>query len=45
MKAKLVEDRLELLGHEMAEGDAKEIHQLVFAITMSQRRLRQSFLE
>jgi hypothetical protein len=45
MKAKLVEDRLELLEHEMAEGDTKEVHKLVWAITRSQQRLRQSFLE
>lgn len=45
MKAKLVEDRLELLQHEMADGDSKEVHKLVWAITLSQRRLRESFLE
>jgi uncharacterized membrane protein YraQ (UPF0718 family) len=45
MKAKLVEDRLELLDHELADGDTKEVHALDWAITRSQRRLRASFHE
>jgi uncharacterized membrane protein YraQ (UPF0718 family) len=45
MKAKLVEDRLDLLQHELADGDMEEVHKLVFSITQSQKRLRSSFLE
>ncbi len=45
MKAKLVEDRLELLQHELADGDTQEVHALVAAITRSQWRLKESFTE
>ncbi len=45
MKVKLVEDRLELLGHEMGDGDTKEVHALVAAISRSQQRLKASFTE
>jgi hypothetical protein len=45
MKAKLVEDRLELLEHELADGDTKEVNALVAAISRSQGRLRASFSE
>jgi len=44
-KAKLVQDRLELLEHELADDDKEAVRALVASISRSQRRLRASFLE
>ncbi len=44
-KARIVESRLELLEHELAEGDTEGVHDLVGLISKSQRRLRQAFRE
>ena len=44
-KARIVEYRLELLEHELAEGDTEGVHDMVGLISKSQRRLRQAFLQ
>ncbi|HEV3301534.1 MAG TPA: hypothetical protein VG055_17915 [Planctomycetaceae bacterium] len=44
-KARLVQDRLELLEHELADDDKEAVRALVAGISRSQRRLRASFLE
>jgi uncharacterized protein len=44
-KARLIEERLELLQHEVVEGDTEEIHRMVFLISRSFRRLCKAYRE
>jgi len=43
MKARLVEDRLELLEHELADNDKEAVHALVGSISRAQGRLRWAY--
>jgi hypothetical protein len=45
MKAHIIDERLEMLEHELAHGDVDEVRGLVAAITRAQRRLRTSYTE
>ena len=44
MKARLLEDRLELLEHELADNDREAVHDLIGLIARTERRLRIAFL-
>jgi YHS domain-containing protein len=44
MKARLLEDRLELLEHELADNDREAVHDLIGLIARAERRLRIAFL-
>lgn len=44
MKARILEDRLELLEHELADNDKQAVHDLIASISRAQRRLREAFL-
>jgi hypothetical protein len=44
MKARVVEDRLELLEHEMVDNDREAVHDLIRSISLAERRLRIAFM-
>ena len=44
MKARVLEDRLELLEHELADNDHEAVHDLIHSISIAERRLRIAFM-
>jgi uncharacterized protein len=44
MKARVLEDRLELLEHELADNDHEAVHDLIRSISLAERRLRIAFM-
>ncbi len=44
MKARVLQDRLELLEHELADNDREAVHDLIHSISIAERRLRIAFM-
>jgi hypothetical protein len=45
MKARVLRDKLDLLEHEVAEGDIDEIRKVTHQISLCYRRMQHAFLE